>query len=58
MARRTIDVNVKNAVLEALKNPDVNKVELAKQYGLSLPTLYNWKNALKVVETVPETPLA
>jgi len=57
MARRTIDPAVKAAVLEALTNPDVNKVELAKANGLSLPTLYNWLKAAKVVEAVPETPV-
>jgi transposase-like protein len=56
MARRSIDPAVKTAVLEALKNPEVNKVELAKQYGLSLPTLYNWLKAARPVEAVPETP--
>jgi len=62
MARRSIPEATKTAVLEALKNTEVNKVELAKQHGLSLPTLYNWLKAAKVVtqtvETPAETPVA
>jgi transposase-like protein len=54
MARRTIDPAVKAAVLEALQDQEVNKVELAKQHGLSLPTLYNWLKKAKVVEATPE----
>jgi Mor family transcriptional regulator len=51
MARRTIAPEIKAAVLLALQNPEVNKVELAKQYGLSLPTIYNYLNASKAVAT-------
>ena len=58
MARRTIPETTKAAVLEALKNPDVNKVELAKLHGLSLPTIYNYAKKAKVVEVAPEVPLA
>lgn len=52
MARRSISQEVKNAVLEALKNPEVNKVELAKLYGLSLPTIYNYAKRAKATEVV------
>jgi transposase-like protein len=55
MARKKIDPEVKRAVLEALQNPDVNKVELAKQYSLSLPTLYNWRKVANVTVAPVET---
>ena len=46
MARRTIDPAVKTAALvEALEN-GAKLPEIAKKYGVSLPTLYNWKNAV------------
>jgi len=58
MARRTIAADVKAAVLEAMKVDGAKLPEIAKANGLSLPTLYNWKKAAKVVEATPETPAA
>ena len=57
MARRTIEADVKAAVLQTLQiNPDVNVAELAKQYGLSVPTVYNWrKKLLAPAEVAPVT---
>ena len=46
MARRTIDPAVKTAVLIAALENGANLPALAKQYGVSLPTIYNWKNAV------------
>ncbi len=45
MARRTIDPTVKTAVLVAALETGANLPAIAKQYGVSLPTIYNWKNA-------------
>jgi transposase-like protein len=45
MARRTIDPTVKTAVLVAALESGAKLPEIAKQYGVSLPTVYNWKNA-------------
>lgn len=45
MARRTIDEAVKLGVLAASLKDGANLPEIAKQYGVSLPTVYNWKNA-------------
>lgn len=56
MARRTIDPAVKTAVVAAALAQGANLVEIAKQYGVSLPTVYNWKNAAtQTVETPVET---
>jgi transposase-like protein len=57
MARRTIDTAVKTAVVAAALADGANLPEIAKQYGVSLPTVYNWKNAAtRSTETVtPET---
>lgn len=45
MARRTIDPAVKTAVLVAALENGANLPAIAAQYGVSLPTVYNWKNA-------------
>jgi len=46
MARRTIDPSTKTAVLVAALENGANLREIAKKYGVSLPTVYNWKNAV------------
>lgn len=53
MARKTIAVETKNQVLEAARQQGPKHyVEIAKQFGVSVPTIYNWLNASKeVVET-------
>ncbi len=45
MARRTIASDVKVAVVAAALVEGANLPEIAKQFGVSLPTVYNWKNA-------------
>jgi transposase-like protein len=54
MARRTIDSAVKAAVLAAAQVEGAKLPEIAKANGISLPTVYNWLRAAKVVEVVPE----
>jgi transposase len=58
MARRTIAADVKAAVLAAAQVEGAHLPEVAKQFGVSLPTVYNYLKAAKVVEVVPETPAA
>ena len=56
MARRTIDPAVRTAVVAAALAEGAKLTEIAKQYGVSLPTVYNWKNAaLASTETVTES---
>lgn len=55
MARRSIPVETRNAVLAAAQLPDANLPEIAKQFGVSLPTVYNYLKAARVVETIPES---
>jgi len=56
MARRTIAADVKAAVVTAALQEGANLPEIAKQYGISLPTVYNWKNAATRTTTT-ETPV-
>jgi transposase len=58
MARRTISNEVKAAVLAAAQVEGAKLPEVAKQFGVSLPTVYNYLKAAKVVEAVPEVPAA
>jgi len=58
MARRTIDPAVKAAILAEALVEGAKLPEIAAKYQVSLPSIYNWKNAAKVVEAVPETPAA
>lgn len=46
MARRHIEATVKTAALVEVLENGANLPEIAKKYGVSLPTLYNWKNAV------------
>jgi transposase-like protein len=46
MARRTIDPAVKTAVLVAALEEGAHFPTIAKQYNVSLPTIYNWRNAV------------
>ena len=50
MARRSIPQETKNAVLEGLRN-GVKVSELAAQYNLSVPTVYNYRKSLLVTTT-------
>lgn len=45
MARRTIDSAVRTAVVAAALADGAKLPVIAKEYGVSLPTVYNWKNA-------------
>jgi transposase-like protein len=58
MARRTIDPAVKAAALAEAQVEGANLIEVAKKAGVSLPSIYNWLKAAKVVEATPEAPLA
>ena len=56
MARRTIAADVKAAVVAASLVEGANLPAIAIQFGVSLPTVYNWKNAaLKTTEAVVES---
>ncbi len=55
MARRTITAETKTAVLEAANLQGPKHYEaIAKQFGVSVPTIYNWLRALTPATT--ETP--
>jgi transposase len=58
MARRALAPELKAAVLAAAQVEGARLPEIAKANGISLPTIYNWLKAVKVVEAVPEVPLA
>jgi len=58
MARRALAPELKAAVLAAAQVEGARLPEIAKANGISLPTIYNWLKAVKVVEAVPEAPLA
>jgi len=58
MARRALSAELKAAVLAAAQVEGAKLSEIAKANGISLPTIYNWLKAAKVVEVVPETPAA
>lgn len=45
MARRTISAEVRAQVLAAAQVEGVRLPEVAKQFGVSLPTVYNWLKA-------------
>jgi transposase-like protein len=52
MARRTISVELKNQVLEAAREQGPkNYKAIATQFGVSVPTIYNWLNATTTTET-------
>lgn len=53
MARRTISAEVKNQVLEAARQQGPSHYkEIATQFGVSVPTIYNWLNEARVETTV------
>lgn len=57
MARRTITAETKTAVLAAANEQGPKHYEaIAKQYGVSVPTIYNWLRALNTPATT-ETPV-
>jgi len=62
MARRTITAETRTAVLEAANLQGPKHYEaIAKQYGVSVPTIYNWLRELKApvtTETPAETTVA
>jgi len=53
MARRTLPEATKQGILDGLKN-GVKPVELAATFGVSVPTIYNYKKTLTVAETTEE----
>jgi transposase-like protein len=56
MARRTINPETKAAVVAASLVEGASLPAIATQFGVSLPTVYNWKNAaLKTTEAVVES---
>ncbi len=55
MARRSIPIETRNAVVAAAQVEGANLSEIAKQYSISLPSIYNWLKAAQVVEAVSET---
>ena len=55
MARRTLPEATKQGILDGLKN-GVKPVELAATFGVSVPTIYNYKKTLTVAETTEEQP--
>ena len=58
MARRSLSAELKAAVLAAAQVEGAKLPEIARANGISLPTIYNWLKAAKVVEVTPEAPLA
>ena len=52
MARRSLSNDVKQGILDGLKN-GVRPVELAQQFGVSIPTVYNYRKTLVVETAVP-----
>ena len=61
MARRSISAETRTAVLEAANLQGPKHYEaIAKQFGVSVPTIYNWLRELKpvTVETPTETTVA
>jgi len=51
MARRAISAETKATVLAAANEQGPKHYDtIAKQFGVSVPTIYNWLNALKPVE--------
>jgi transposase-like protein len=54
MARRTIDPAVKTAILAAALAEGAKLAAIAKQYGVSLPSVYNWRNAARAAEKAAE----
>lgn len=52
MARRTLPQSTKDGILEGLRN-GVKPTELATKYGVSVPTIYNFKNRA-LAATAPE----
>lgn len=58
MARRTLDPAIRTAVVAAALAEGAKLPEIAKQYGVSLPTVYNWKNAALAATEVATAPAA
>lgn len=56
--RRTIDPVVKATVLAEAQIDGAKLPEIATKYGVSLPSIYNWLKAAKVVEVTAEVPQA
>ena len=57
MARRTLSQEVQDGILNGLRN-NVSPATLAGQFGVSIPTVYNYRKQLNVAATttvVPET---
>lgn len=54
MARRSISLEVRNQIVEAMAQEGSKAKEVAVRFGVSLPTIYNYVKAAQVVpsETV------
>lgn len=55
MARRMIDPAVKAAIVVEAQVEGAKLPSIAAKYQVSLPSIYNWLNASKVVAAVSET---
>ena len=55
MARRSIPAETKAAVVAAAQVEGANLREIATQFGVSLPSVYNWVKAANTVAAVSET---
>ena len=51
MSRRSIPKETKEAVVKAMKVVGARSVEVAEQFGVSLPTVYNWVKQTKTLVT-------
>lgn len=58
MARRHIEATVKTAILVAALENGANLPAIAKQYGVSLPTVYNYLKAVKAERAALLAPVA
>jgi hypothetical protein len=53
MARRTLEASVKEGILRDLA-AGVSPAVVAKTYGISIPTAYNYRNRAVVAAVAPE----
>jgi len=54
MARRTLDNNTKQGILDGLRNGE-NKAVLAAKFSVSVPTIYNYAKTLLTTVSAPIT---
>ena len=55
MARRTLAQSVKDGILNGLRS-GVRPAELATQFGVSIPTVYNYRKTLNAATTTTAIP--